>query len=141
MRVACIPGDVRSVRADMVVVNLFEGEKRPGGATAAVDAAIGGGIASAIRDGDFRGNAAPRVLVVGLGKKEKFTADQARQAALPVVKLAKKLKLSSVASVVHGAGAGGVDPRTAAQFCALGASLSAFEFDRYKSEKGHRVSR
>src|SRR5512139_717080 len=154
MRIECISADIRAVKADMVVVNLFEGVKRPSGATAAVDAAIGGGIASAIRDGDFqgkagetlflrpaRGIASPRVLVVGLGKEEKFTADQARQAALPVVKLAGKLKLSSVASVVHGAGAGGVDPRTAAQFCALGASLSAFEFDRYKSEKGHRVSR
>src|SRR5512139_1278499 len=154
MRIACIEGDIRSVRADMVVVNLFEGEKRPGGATAAVEAAIGGGIAAAVRDGDFqgkagetlflrpaRGIASPRVLVVGLGKREKFTADHARQAALPVVKLARKLKLSSVASVVHGAGAGGVDPGTAARFCALGASLSSFEFDRYKSEKGHRVSR
>ena len=154
MRIECISADIRAVKADMVVVNLFEGVKRPAGATAAVDAAIGGGIASAIRDGDFqgktgetlflrpaRGIASPRVLVVGLGKEEKFAADQARQAALPVVKLAGKLKLSSVASVVHGAGAGGVDPRTAARFCALGASLSSFEYDRYKAEKGHRVSR
>src|SRR5512139_3696485 len=154
MRIACIEGDIRSVRADMVVVNLFEGEKRPGGATAAVDAAIGGGIAAAIRDGDFqgkagetlflrpaRGIASPRVLVVGLGKKEKFTPDQARQAALPVVKLARKLKLSSVASVVHGAGAGGVEPRAAARFCALGAALSAFQFDRFKGEKEHRITR
>jgi leucyl aminopeptidase len=154
MRIECISADIRAVKADMVVVNLFEGEKRPGGATAAVDASTGGGIAAAIRDGDFqgkagetlflrpaRGIAAPRVLVVGLGKKEKFTADQARQAVLPAVKLAKKLKLSSVASIVHGAGAGGVDPRTAARFCALGASLSSFEYDRYKAEKGHRVSR
>jgi leucyl aminopeptidase len=154
MRIVCVSGDIRSVRADMVVVNLFEGADRPGGATAAVDAAIGGAVSAAVRDGDFRGKAgetlflrparglaAPRVLVVGLGKKEKFTADQARQAALPVVKLAKKLKLSSVASIVHGAGAGGVDPRVAACFCALGAALSAFEYDRYKGEKGHRIGR
>jgi len=154
MRIECVSGDIRSVRSDMVVVNLFEGAKRPAGATAAVDAAIGGSIAAAIRDGDFqgkagetlflrpaRGIASPRVLVVGLGKVEKFTADHARQAALPVLKLAKKLKLSSVASVVHGAGAGGVDPRTAARFCALGAALSAFEYDRFKGEKEHRVAR
>jgi len=154
MRIECISADIRTVRADMVVVSLFEGTKRPGGATADVDAAIGGSISAAIRDGDFqgkpaetlflrpaRGIAAPRVLVVGLGKKEKFTADQARQVALPVLKLAKKLKLRSVASVVHGAGAGGVDAGTAARFCALGAALSDFEYDRYKEEKGHRLPR
>jgi leucyl aminopeptidase len=154
MRIACIEGDIRTVRADMVVVNLFEGEKRPSGATAAVDGATGGSIAAAVRDGDFqgkagdtlflrpgRGIASPRLVVVGLGKREKFSGDQARQAALPVMKLARKLKLRTVASVVHGAGAGGLAPGTAAFFAALGASLSAFDFDRYKPEKGHRVSR
>jgi len=127
MRIDCVSGDIRAVKADMVVVNLFEGMKRPGGSAAAVDAAIGGAIAAAVRDGDFagklgetlalrpsRGLSAPRVLVVGLGKKEKFTADHARQVVLPVLKAAKRMKLSTVASVVHGAGAGGFDPGTAA---------------------------
>ena len=30
MRIDCISGDIRAVKADMVVVNLFEGAKRPG---------------------------------------------------------------------------------------------------------------
>ncbi|MFA5806997.1 MAG: M17 family peptidase N-terminal domain-containing protein, partial [bacterium] len=77
MRIDCISADIRAVKADMVVVNLFEGAKRPGGAAAAVDAAIGGAIAAAVRDGDFagklgetlslrpsRGLSSPRVLVV-----------------------------------------------------------------------------
>ncbi len=154
MRIECVSGDIRSVTADMIVVNLFEGAGRPDGATAAVDSAIGGTIAGAIRDGDFggkvgetlflrpaRGLSSPRILVVGLGKKEKFTADAARQAALPAMKTAKKLKLGTVASVVHGAGAEGVAPRVAARFASLGAALSSFEYDRYKGEKGHRISR
>jgi len=152
MRIDCISADIRAVKADMVVVNLFEGAKRPGGAAAVVDAAIGGAIAAAVRGGDFsgklgetlslrpsRGLSSPRVLVVGLGKKEKFTSDHARQAVLPVLKEAKRLKLSTVASVVHGAG--GIDPGIAARFCALGAALSAFAFDRFKEEKAHRVAR
>jgi leucyl aminopeptidase len=154
MRVDCVSGDIRSVKADMIVVNLFEGAGRPSGATAAVDSAIGGTIAAAIRDGDFKGKigetlflrpargvTASRVLVVGLGKKEKFAADVARQAVLPAVATAKKLKLGTVASVVHGAGTGSVTPRTAARFASLGAVLSAFDYDRYKGEKEHRVSR
>lgn len=154
MRIDCISGDIRTVKADMIVVNLFEGTAKPGGATGAVDAAIGGSIAAAIRGGDFdgklgesfflrpgRGVSAPRVLVVGLGKKEKFTPDVARQAVLPVIKAAKKMKLSTVASIVHGTGVGGLSPETAARFCALGVALSSFEYDRFKEQKGHRLSR
>jgi len=154
MKTELVVGDIRKHRADMLVVNLFEGVKRPGGATGAVDKAIGGAISAAIRDGDFRGKwgetlflrpgkgvASPRVLVVGLGKKEKFTPDHVRQSTLPVMQVAKKKKLSTVASVLHGAGAGGLDPEDAARFLGLGAVLSGYEYDRYKSEKVGRVSR
>jgi len=154
MKIELVVGDILRHKADLAVVNLFEGVKKPGGATGAVDAAIGGAIAAAIRDGDFdgkwgetlllrpgRGIASPRVLVVGLGKKEEFTPDRVRQTALPVLRLAKKLKLKTVASVLHGAGIGGLDPREAARFAALGAALSAYEYDRYKTEKASRVER
>ena len=154
MKTELVVEDIRNHRADMLVVNLFEGVTSPGGATGAVDKAIGGAITAAIHDGDFRGKwgetlflrpgkglASPRVLVVGLGKKEKFTPDHVRQLALPVMRMAKKKKLSTVASVLHGAGAGGIDPEEAARFLALGAALSGYEYDRYKSEKEGRVSR
>ncbi|MBI5419553.1 MAG: leucyl aminopeptidase [Deltaproteobacteria bacterium] len=154
MKIELVVGDILRHKADMIVVNLFEGVKTPGGATGAVDASIGGAISAAIRDGDFQGKwgetlllrpekgiASRRVLVLGLGKKEKFTPDLVRQSALPVVRLAKKLKLSAVASVLHGAGAGGLDPETAARFASLGVALSGYEYDRYKSEKGSRLER
>ena len=154
MKAELVAGDIRTHRADMIVVNLFEGTTSPSGATGAVDKAIGGAISAAVRDGDFRGKwgetlflrpdkgvASPRVLVVGLGKKEKFTLDLVRQSALPVMRLAKKKKMSTVASVLHGAGAGGFDPVDVARFLGLGAVLSGYEYDRYKSEKEGRVSR
>jgi len=154
MKIELAIGDIARTRVDMVVVNLFEGVKTPGGATGAVDKAIGGAVSAAVRDGDFRGKwgetlllrpakgvAAPRVLVVGLGPREKLTPDRVRQAALPAVRTAKKLKLSSVASVLHGAGAGGLDPADASRFAALGAALANYEYDRYKSEKGSRLAR
>jgi len=154
MKTELVIGDIREHRADLLVVNLFEGITTPGGATGTVDKAIGGGISAAIRDGDFggkwgetlylrpaKGVAAPRILVVGLGKQEKFTLDLVRQSALPVLRLAKKKKIATVASVLHGAGAGGLDPKEAARFLGLGAVLSGYEYDRYKSEKEGRVSR
>jgi len=154
MQIECMAGDIRTVKSDMIVVNLFEGVTSPGGATGAVDAAVGGALSEAIKAGDFdgklgetyflrpsKGTTSPRILVVGLGKKEKFTPDIARQVALPVMKAARKMKLSSVASIVHGAGVGGLSPGTAACFCALGCALSSFEYDLFKEKKGHRVSR
>ncbi len=154
MRIELAVGDIVRTRADMVVVNLFEGVKTPAGATGAVDKAIGGAISAAVRDGDFRGKwgetlllrpargiAAPRVLVVGLGPREKLTPDRVRQAALPAVRTAKKLKLSSVATVLHGAGAGGLDPGETARFAALGAALADYDYDRYKSEKESHLAR
>jgi len=154
MKIELVVGEILLHKADMLVVNLFEGVKTPGGATGAVDAAIGGAITAAIRDGDFQGKwgetlllrpgkgvASPRVLVLGLGKKEKFTPDLVRQSSLPVMRVAGKLKLKTVASVLHGAGAGHLDPRTAARFAALGVALSGYEYDRYKSEKANRVER
>ena len=153
MRIGCMDGDIRTVRADMAAAFLFEGEKRSSGALALLDAAVGGAVSAAVAAGDFTGKAgetfflrprgisSPRLLVVGLGKRDKFVPDAARQAMLPVVRTARKLKLSAVASFVPGAGEGGVSPATAARFAALGAALSSFEFDRYKSEKEHRVAR
>ncbi|HEY5766073.1 MAG TPA: M17 family peptidase N-terminal domain-containing protein, partial [Candidatus Deferrimicrobiaceae bacterium] len=152
MKLELSVGDLLEARADLLVVNLFEGTKRPGGATGAVDRAIGGAISAAIRDGDFAGKwgetlflrppkgiAAPRLLVVGLGKRESFTPDHVRQAAVPVMQAAKKLKVKSVATVLHGAGAGGLDPEESARFAALGAALAEYGFERYKSEPGPRV--
>ena len=44
MKTELVIGDIRKHRADMLVVNLFEGITTPGGATGAIDKAIGGGI-------------------------------------------------------------------------------------------------
>jgi len=152
MRTEVVVGDVRRQKADLLVVNLFEGTKSPGGATGAVDRAIGGAITAAIREGDFTGKwgdtlllrpaggiASPRLLVVGLGKRESFTLDHVRQAALPAMQAAKKLRVKTVATILHGSGAGGLDPEEAARFASLGAALAGYDFDRYKSEPGRRV--
>ena len=42
MKREVVDGDMRKLRGEMLVVNLFEGVTSPGGATGAVDKAIGG---------------------------------------------------------------------------------------------------
>ena len=82
-------------------------------------------VASTIRDliatGDFKGKLnetavlyprgaipAQRVLIVGLGKEEKFDLDKVRQAAGTAAKRLRDLGIKSFATIVHGAGAGGI---------------------------------
>ena len=95
MEVRVEHGDISQAKADAIVVNLFEGITSPGGGTGAVDRALNGAISRVIADGDCRGKdgeltlihtlgklPAPRVVVAGLGKSDKFTLDKVRDAAL-----------------------------------------------------------
>ena len=76
---------VTEIETPLLVVNLFEGVTQPGGATGAVDTALGGQISRLIADGEITGEPATvtvihnahangagglkarRVAVVGLG--------------------------------------------------------------------------
>ena len=42
LEIKVITGDIAQIEADAIVVNLFEDTTQPGGATAAVDKALGG---------------------------------------------------------------------------------------------------
>src|SRR5947209_7532406 len=92
-------GRIQDEPTELIVVNLFEGVMTPGGATGAVDGALNGMIRDVLASGDFKGKlnstlvfyprdliGAKRVLLVGLGKAEKFGLDQARQAAATAAK-------------------------------------------------------
>ena len=112
---------------DLIVVNLFQGVTEPGGATGAVDKAVGGAISAIIAAGDFVGKSgetallytrgaipAPRVLVVGLGEPAKLGANVARAAAATAARKARDLGAKTFATIVHGAGIGGLDAAIAA---------------------------
>jgi leucyl aminopeptidase len=132
---------------DVLVVNLFEGVKTPGGATGAVDAALGGQITALIETGDLTGSfkelrvlypfgkiKAKRVLIAGLGEQEEFTLQRARQIAGVVAREVRGYKAVSVGTIVHGAGLGGLDPQEAAQALAEGTLLGLY---KVKSMKKH----
>jgi leucyl aminopeptidase len=135
------------IRCDLLVVNLFEGVKVLGGATGAVDKALGGELTKSIKQGEMEGKLgqvtilhtlgklpAQRLAVVGLGKKEEFGPDEIRTASAAAIKAAKGIRAERVATIVHGAGIGGLDIRGAAQAAAEGAVLGEYEFEGYKSE-------
>jgi leucyl aminopeptidase len=110
-------GDVTRFQGDAMVVNLFEGVKVPGGATGAVDAALGGTIRKLIRAGEVTGKwgeqtlihapaklPAERVLVMGLGKPEDLTLDRVRSVSAEAVKHLRRIGARRVGTIVHGAG-------------------------------------
>lgn len=151
MNVRVVHRSVTEIEADCLVVNLFEGVRSPGGAAGAVDRALGGAISRAIAAGEFEGKAhtvasfpvygqipARRVLVVGLGKAERFDTFAIREAAATAAIAARKARATSVASIVHGAGIGGLEPQGACQATVEGSLLGFYSFDRYKAAANGR---
>ena len=155
MDIRVVVGDVTKFRGDAVVVNLFEGVKAPVGATATVDAALGGTIRKLIQVGELTGKwgeqtlvhalgklPVDRVLVMGLGKPEDFTLDRVRIVSAEAVKHLRKIGARQVGTIVHGVGtregahtgARGFNAAQATQALAEGALLGLYRFTRYKRD-------
>ncbi len=143
MRVKASARDATKVRTDALIVNLFQGVKKPGGVTGAVDSALDGAISKLVSAGEIKGTLAQvttihvfgqlpasRVVVVGLGRKRDFDAEAARRATAAVMRAMKRVGAKRVATVLHGAGEGGLDPGAAAQAVTEGALLGLYEYQR-----------
>ncbi|HTD78142.1 MAG TPA: M17 family peptidase N-terminal domain-containing protein, partial [Chloroflexota bacterium] len=153
---------VTDIDTPLLVVNLFEGVTRPGGATGAVDSALGGQISRLIADGEISGEPATvsvihnnangntslkaqRVAVVGLGKQEDAEQDRLeniRIAAALAARKARELKLDSYATIVHGAGTGGLPLDVAARATMESSILALYRYEQFKeaTKSRHDVS-
>jgi len=134
-------GSIQTVDVDALVVNLFEGITEPGGATGAVDKALGGAIRGLIAQGDIQGKSdettvlyprgaipARRVIVVGLGPEDEFDLDTVRQASASAARKARDAGARTLASIVHGGGRGGLMLSDAAQAVVEGTILGLYRF-------------
>jgi len=146
VRVVC--ADITKFEADAIIVNLFEGVARPGGATGAVDGELGGAISQLIEAGEIRGKLgevtiihslgrlpAARVAVAGLGKQEQFDQDKIRVAMAEACRALRRLKARHLASIVHGAGAGGLEPATCVQALVEGSILGLYRFAKHGAKE------
>jgi leucyl aminopeptidase len=140
--------EIFEAKSDLLVVGFFEDQKELKNAAAAVDKAVGGLLTLVIKDDHFEGKLGAsvlvrlsgklpfkRILLVGLGKKKDFSEEAVRQAAAVSVVEAKKLQVKTIASVLHGAGNGGLSAKLSAKAMVEGALLAAYEFNKHKSEK------
>jgi len=142
-----VQGESGAQKADVLIVGHFEEDGLPAGAAEWVDKTLEGAIARLIASGDFTGKAgstallytngkipAERLVVVGLGKAEKFTMRTARAAAAAAAKRIAKLK--GVKSALFAtSGAGLLGPERAAQALAEGIVLATYQVPSYKREK------
>ena len=146
MRINVVRGDIAQREDPVIVVNLFEGVSKPGGATGAVDEVLDGAISDLIEQGDITGKKGnnvliyslgklktKRVVVAGLGKSEDFDANSAREVHAGVARFIRARGVNGYATVLHGAGVGGLDTADAAQAAAEGLALGLYSFDKYKS--------
>jgi leucyl aminopeptidase len=138
-------GILQQYDADTLIVNLFENTE-PAGAPAAMNEALGGEINRLRALGDFKGTLnsvltlypntsfpAERIIVVGLGKQSEFSAARAIEAVGTAVKEADSLGATHIATVAFGAGAGSLSPSEAAEMTIIGAKLSLYRYDRFKT--------
>lgn len=144
-------GDLRSVRADAVVLGWFKDAKRPLPVAQALDRAVQGAVTSLVSLGDFSGKArqlalvptggsipAPRVLLVGLGPEKDYEPDGVREAAARAVLVAREHRWSTLALSLDALGAARMRRETAAQAVAEGAFLGLFEFREFKTKRSKK---
>ena len=146
MELGVATGDVTRVETQALVVNLYQGIGKPGGATAAIDKALEGQITALIEEGEITGALeeitivhtagrlpARRIVVVGLGKKEGCDLEALRKAMGAATRRLLKHQITRFHTILHGGGdldATGATPRELAQALAESAILAAYRWDR-----------
>lgn len=145
MEIKVVGGDIVRTDADAIVVNLFEGVEKPGGATATADRALDGAITSLIAQGEIKGKfgeiniihtlgklPSRIVAVAGLGRQQDLNVDKIRGVAGEFSRSLRKLNCRRIATILHGTGSGNIAPEASAQAIAEGAILGLYEFNKYK---------
>ena len=149
MEISVVQGNIAEQAVDCIVVNLFEGVTRTGRRHRCGRQGAERRDQPADRRGDFTGKAGStallytdgeicrtRVLVVGLGdgREVRYHRRRARQRRWPIKTLAKAKGVKHYATIVHGAGIGGLDPAAAARPWRKARCWPPIESPNYKRE-------
>ena len=68
MRVTLFQGDMSRTKTDLIVMGMFEGQKRLQGAAAKVNAAMNGAVQKLIQEVKFEGNLDKTLMIHTLGR-------------------------------------------------------------------------
>jgi len=136
---------LEKINADLLIVNTFARETKPGGGTGAVDKKLNFAISKKIKTIKFLGKnvgdfflldnpkkiGAKQIMVVSLGERKNFTTDVIRKVAALSLHVAKKQNAKAIATILHGAGNGKLAPEICAQSLVEGMLLANYQFDKY----------
>jgi len=132
MEIKVQPGNILQAESDLAVLATFEDAPLPAEVSELLEPADFHGRANQTLLLYPRGAVRPRrLLLVGLGKREKATAETIRRVSATAVKEAQKLKVAAISVGVTGDIA--LDPQVAAQAFAEGIELGAYRFWRYRT--------
>jgi leucyl aminopeptidase len=144
VEIKAVIGEITGMKAGALIVNHFDGDKRPEGDAVSIDKALDGALSQLIKQGEIKGKLneitlihslgkipAGRVAVVGLGKKSELTADKVRAAVAEACRYLRQKSADSIACGLQGAGINDLSPENAAQSIIEGALLGLYTFRRY----------
>lgn len=149
MKIEVLNAELKDQTCDVLVVGLYEKTETLSGVIASVDDALGGLISEfVIKKDKFKGKfkdtyllqtygkiPADKVLIVGLGEKDKFTPNKLRELAAKIVNKASSIKAKKICADL---GKLEFDALKSGQVVAEGALIGEYSFDKYKSDKAKK---
>ena len=137
------------VRADAAALFLFKGDKVP---TGIADKSLRTDLAALLAEEGFEGkpgqafvwhtngrSAARRYVVVGLGKKEKFSPCTLRDAVATAARKAESVRAKTLTVTVPGETTGRIGPKDRATGVVEGVLLGTYKFDRYLNDESAKA--
>ncbi|MEK6777875.1 MAG: leucyl aminopeptidase [bacterium] len=151
MKIQIYKGDFLKAKTDLLVVGIFEDDKKLKGPAAEVNAALKNALQGVMRDENFKGEfektllvhplgriSAKRVCLIGLGKSKEFTTDRHRRAFARMVQAAKNVQAESLLSPFFGWEGKALTDKELSKTATEGVLLGTYSFEKYKKkEKKH----
>ena len=131
-----ITADIKNTVCDILVVNQFEGEKTTeelANKYAIDEDKFEGKFGKTYLLPTYGKQAARKILILGLGKKEELNTDKFRIAVYKAVKKAMQMEAKKIAFEFTG-----IDFNWAEQFV-YGSYMADYSFDKYKTKKDKKV--
>lgn len=146
MEVKVLSGKIEGNKDKVLALTFFEEETPLKGLAKEVDTAFSGAISKLKKQGDFTGKTGQvtvfypqasyqfeRIILLGLGKRDKFNLDQIRQSAGRAVRKAKELKFSSLTFAYPDNLSAKYQSTDIAQALSEGALLGNYDFNHYRT--------